>query len=255
MNGVEAKLLPVVALALVFALPALSFAYFNVTSLTTNVYLGNSTSAQVSETLQIFISNSSISSYLQDRAAVNQTLGNWQKVLGTKLLMQHIFNPKSSIANFTLLPGPVEMHGNNASTSITMSYVAENVTTVSGIGPRQFLYTFNDSCFNFRHTASGEALFPNATLNIILPKGAKLDLPVYPIPDYPYNYANATQLSWFEGEPLNSFRLSYTITESLQQEVIGFFTHMYPQHAAVVYVLIAFAAALAITYAYRKFAK
>ncbi|MEM3181200.1 MAG: hypothetical protein QW091_01135 [Candidatus Micrarchaeaceae archaeon] len=241
------------AFAVAFALFQLSFAYFNVTGLTTTVSLSNSTSAQVTESLHVFISNSSISEYVRDRAAVNQTLSNWKNVLDTSLLVQHIFNPKSSIENFTLLPGPAIMQGENAYAYITFTYVANNVTDVKQIGPRQFEYTFNDSSFNFRHTASGEALFQNATLNIILPKSVKLAMPVYPIPDYPYNYANATELTWSSAEPLNNFRLSYTITESLQQEVTNFFTHIYPQHAVVVYVIIVFAAAAVIVFTYRRF--
>ncbi|MEM3781664.1 MAG: hypothetical protein QXT43_01725 [Candidatus Micrarchaeaceae archaeon] len=242
------------AFAAAFILFHLSFAYFNVTGLNTTVYLSNSTSAQVTESLRVFISNSSIPAYVRDRAAVNQTLGNWQSVLNTNLLVQHVFNPKSSIDNFTLLPGPAVPQGENAYAYITFTYVANNVTEIRQISPRKFEYTFNDSSFNFRHTASGEALFENATLTIVLPKGAKLVMPVYPIPDYPYSYANASSLMWFNAEPLNNFRLSYVITESPQQEVANFFTHLYPQHAVVVYVLIAFFAGIVVLFTYRRFA-
>ena len=121
------KLILILALSLIIAR---SFAYFNVTHLTVDVYLSNSTSAKVVENLQFFISNSSISSYMQDRAAVNQTLSIWQKVLNTNLLVQHIFNPKSSIKNFALLPSPAIHEGNGAVATISMYYIAENVTSV-----------------------------------------------------------------------------------------------------------------------------
>jgi len=239
------KLLLLLAFGIIIAR---SFAYFNVTHLTVNVYLSNSTSAKVVESLQFFISNSSIQSYMQDRAAVNQTLSIWQKVLNTNLLVEHIFNPRSSIKNFTLLPGPAIMQGNGAVATISMYYVAENVTSVKEIAPRKFEYTFNDSCFNFQHTASGEALFQNATLNFFLPTGAKALMPIYPLPDYPVdNYANSTQFSWFEAEPLNKFQFSYVVEESLQQEVTRFFSNVYYRHRpAVIAFLIIVVAGIAL---------
>ncbi len=248
------KTVALLVLGLCLVLVSESFAYFTVTHLTTVVYLSNSTSAQVEETLQIYMSNSSIQNYMQDRAAVNQTITIWQKLLQTNLLEQHIINPRSSISNFTLLPGPATPEGYSGATAyLTMMYVAHNVTQVSEIAPRVFKYTFNDSCFNFEHTASGPALFQNATLEMVLPKNAKVILPIYPAPDSPIaNYANATQFYWFQAEPLNKFQLSYTVTESLQQEVVSFFANMYPKHAVILYLLIAFVAAGIAAYAYSR---
>ncbi len=222
--------LAVVILLLLFAFASRAFAYFNVTSLTTTVYLGNTSSAKVEEIIEIYMSNSSIPVYMQDRQALNQTLTQWADILGTSMLTEHIFNPKSSIQNFTLLPGPAVPKGRNGAVAyITMMYTANNVTTIKQIAPRKFEYTFNDACFNFEHTASGPALYANATLTIVLPKGAQVLMPIYPSPDSPIvNYANATSFSWFEAEPLNKFRLSYMLEESMQQEIVGFFTHLYP---------------------------
>lgn len=225
------------AIFLAFALLPFSFAYFNVTHLTTVVYLSNTTSAKVEETLTVYMSNSSIPYYNTYRSAANQTLSIWGKLLDTNLLTEHILNPKSSIANFTFLPGPAISNGNGATANIQMFYVALNVCNVEEIAPRLFKYTFNDTSFNFEHTASGPALFPNTTLEMVLPKGAKL-VAIYPSPDYPVDYKNASALYWFEGEPLNKFVLSYTLTESLQEEVVRFFATLYPKHALLLFIVI-----------------
>jgi len=250
------RLLPIALLFTLLLVPQLSYAYFNVTRLITTVYLGNSTSAQVSETIDVFVSNSSINQYIRDRSAVNQTLSNWQAVLNTHLLIEHIFNAKYSIKNFTLLPGPISMQGNNATAYLTMEYTALNVTNIKEIAPRKFEYTFNDSAFNFEHTASGQQLFQNATLIFVIPKGAKVVMPIYPLPDYPTgNYENATKFSWFEAEPLNDFSFSYIITESLQQEVINFFANAYTEHTLYFYLTIAVILVLIAAYAYTKIRK
>lgn len=242
-----------VPLALLLLLPTTAFAYFNATYLTTTVHLANSSTAHVVETINLYISNSSMSTYIQDRGAVNQTLDSWQKVLGTSLLVEHVFNPTSSISNFTFLPGPIVFAtdgGGNA--QLTMSYYAHNVTTVNVIAPRKLEYTFNSNAFNFQHTASGQALLPNTKLEITVPKGSVV-ASAYPLPEFPMgNYTNATTLYWNESEPLNKFAFVYVITESLQQEVLTFFTRIYDQYNAQIYVAAAVIAILVVVYLYFK---
>lgn len=218
------------------------FAYINVTYLNTTVILNKSPTAQVVETLIVNMSNSSINQYLQYRQAINLTLSDWSSALHTDLLIQHIFNPNSSISNFTFLPGPIiNRNSQTAQAILTMRYLAYNVTTSRNIGPRKFVYTFTSSALNFEHTKSGEALPLNARFNIIIPKGTSL-VSVYPEPDYPYpnfvgNYNNATLFSWYEGEPLTEFGFSYLVTQSLQDEVTSYFSNMYQNFTQQIYLL------------------
>ncbi|MEM0086683.1 MAG: hypothetical protein QW774_00105 [Candidatus Micrarchaeaceae archaeon] len=214
-------------------------AYMNVTYLNTTITLNRNNSAHVIEVLSLYISNSSISQYNTSRQAVNLTLGNWQKVLNTNLLVEHILSPVSSVYNFNFLPGPVQIVPNGGVAQIVMSYEVRNITSERVVAPRRFLYTFNNTFFNFMHTPYGEALPPNARLNIIIPPNSKL-VSVYPLPDYPYinfvsNSTNSTMFSWYRGEPLAKFTFSYIATESLGTEVTDYFGRIYNAYSAQLY--------------------
>lgn len=232
-------------------------AYFNTTALSTTIFLTNSTSAHVVEGVELYVSNSSLGTYMQDRQAFNLSLSSWQKATGSPFLTEHILNPYSSISNFTFLPGPViSVNNSGGYASLTMSYYVNNVTSVTNIAPRQFKYSLNSDVFNFLHTASGQALPANTRLTLIVPNGTRI-VGVYPAPDFPLpsgtgNYTG-TQFAWYSGEPLQNFQFSYVTTQTPQQEVMSFFSYVYSHYAALVYLLLLlFFVAVAI-YAYTKF--
>ncbi len=232
-------------------------ASMNVTYLDTTVILSNSTNARVVEQFTLNISNSSITTYLGDRQALNLSINGWRNVLGSDLLIQHIFSPNGSISNFTILPGPLmNQDPQGAQAILTMSYIAENVTAVQNVGPRKFAYVFDGASLNFEHTASGEALPQNARLNIDIPQGAQIAY-VYPAPDYPYpnylgTYKNVTGMSWYEGEPLTKFSLSYVVNESMQAEVVDFFVRMYNDYTQQIYLLAIILVGMLSVYIYAK---
>ncbi len=234
-----------------------TFAYINATYLNTTVVLNTSTTARVIETLTINMSNSSIAQYLQDRQAINLTLNQWSSVLHTNLLIQHIFNPSSSIRGFTLLPGSLlYSNGKTAQASLTISYRAYNISTITNVGPRKFDYSFNNSALNFQHSAGGESLPPNSRFNIIIPKGTSL-VSVYPAPDFPPpnffgSYTNVTLYSWYEGEPLTKFTFSYLVTQSLQDEVVSFFGSIYFGYTEQIYLFIIILVSVIAVYIYVK---
>jgi len=231
-------------------------AYFNVTYLNTTVILQKNTSAHVIEVITLYISNSSLNQYTQDRQAINLTLSDWQSALGTNLLFEHILNPQTSISRFTFLPGPVVRYGNSGTALLTMNYYVANVTTVSNIAPRKFEYTFNSKVLNFMHTASGEALYPNSRLNIIIPSGSQI-VSIYPSPDFPQpsfagNYSGVTMFSWFSAEPLAKFSFSYIVTESLESEVSNYFAGIFNNYKLELYLSVLIIIALIIIYLYIK---
>ncbi len=247
-----------IVLALLFSVSAMTqvHAYFMVTTTNTTVILLPNNTAHVIDTINLFISNSSEQQYIQDRAAVNPTIGDWEAALQISGIQEHIINPKSSIHSFTFLPGPLRYTENGATAYLTMDYYVYNVTTVSSIGPRKFEYTFNDVVFNFVNTASGEALPQNARLNIIIPKGAGL-VSVYPLPDSPQStflgtFENDTAFSWYLGEPLSKFSFSYVLSESPQEEIVNFFSGIYESYAALIYIAIIAIAFLIVLYLYNK---
>lgn len=241
--------------AVLFATVLLHFAYgsYTVTNLNVTVTLNTNTSAAVTEILTVQVSNQSTEQYTTDRASLNLTLQEWQTLLGS-YLTQHIINPSTGVFNFELLPGPLTTEQNGGRADVLMSYDVLNVTKVSQVEPREFVYAFNPSVFNFEHGLSGEVLSPNTTLTIVLPTGAGITS-VYPIPDSPAsgitnNYANVSRVSWFYGEPLSKFELSFSITESLQTEVSKFFAGVYGYLGAFSFVIIALVILLFILYAY-----
>ncbi|MEM3227369.1 MAG: hypothetical protein QXR58_01635 [Candidatus Micrarchaeaceae archaeon] len=255
------KVFTLVALALLllsFSYLHLAYGSYTVTHLNTTVVLNLNTSASVREILNVHISNESVQQYSADRVALNLTLAEWESLIGP-LLVQHIINPVSGVYNFRFLPGPVVATPNGGNAYLIMTYSVLNVTKVSQTGPRSFLYSFNPNVLNFEHGASGEVLNANTTLNIILPQGAKLSS-IYPIPDFPAegitnNYANVSEVSWFYGEPLSKFELTFTVTESLQQEVSKAFLGVYDYLGIFSYIIIALAILLFIIYAYVKAGK
>ncbi len=232
-------------------------AYFNVTYLNTTAILNHNTSAHVVETLTIFVSNSSIGQYEQDRRAINLTLSEWQKALSTSLIVEHIINPRTSIYGFTFLPGPIGYTNNYGGTAIiTMDYYVYNVTSVQNVAPRQFEYTFNNSVLNFQHTSSGEQLPPNTRFNIVIPQGTSA-ISVYPSPDSPNpsftgNYSGKTVFSWYESEPLSKFTFAYTQPQSMESEVIDYFSGLYADYAIEIYIAIIAAVVILGAYVYTR---
>lgn len=229
-------------------------AYFNATYLSTTVFLTNSTTAHVIEGVQVYISNASVSTYNQDRQAFNLSLNSWQGVIGSPFLTQHILNPKSSISNFTFLPGPITPASNGAGyASLTMSYDARNLTGVVGIAPRQFEYTLNGSSFNFVHTASGQSLLPNTRLTLTVPNGTQV-VTIYPLPDFPqpnsFGKYVGTSFSWFSGEPLQGFNFVYIVKQTPQQEVVQYFSSVYRNYKTLIYILLILILAAIAAYLY-----
>ncbi|HVA82623.1 MAG TPA: hypothetical protein VNF06_00470 [Candidatus Aquilonibacter sp.] len=229
-----------ILLLLAFAMLSVN-ANFNVTSLNTTVVLNTNGSAHVVESLTLFISNTSIAQYQQDRQAINFTLTNWQTAVNTNLLVEHILNPKSSVYGFTFLPGPILYSGSSGNAQLTLSYFVNNVTSIKTIAPRKFLYSFNDSVFNFVHTASGQSLPKISKLNIIVPKGSQI-VSIYPVPDYPSlsfisNYTGSTTFTWNSEEPLSTFSFTYILTQSPGQEVTAFFSTLYSNYSALLIII------------------
>ncbi len=247
--------IPILIIAF-FAVSQLSFASYSVINVSTQINLRQNTSASVREIVTIGLTNSSINSYTTDRSALNLTLSNWQSIIGPTLT-QHIINPKSGVHRFELLPGPVTttVTGGHIA-QIIMLYDVYNVTYLVETSPRIFFYTFNDSVFNFQHELAGEVLPPNTKLTINLPAGARITS-IFPIPDSPTNlitsnYTNSTSLSWFNQEPLSKFALSFTIRQSLQAEVLQFFSGVYNSLGVLTYIIIGLVVLIFIIYTYLK---
>lgn len=242
--------------ALSLSLSGTALASYTITSINTTLTLNSNNTASVIEILNVSISNQSIAQYSSDRLAQNLTLSTWQPLVGPQLV-EHIINPRGSIYDFNFIPGPMVSTPGGDAALMKLSYYVTNVTSDNQTGPRLFTYTFNPSVFNFVHAVSGEVLGNITSLTIILPPSAHI-VSVYPVPDAPasafaHNYRNTTKISWFQNEPLSNFALTYTVTESLQAEVLGFFGSVYEQLGLLdIAIIILVAAALAIAYAYIK---
>jgi hypothetical protein len=170
--------------------------------------------------------------------------------------VEHILNPKSSISNFTFLPGPIVPAGNGGGyASLTMSYDAHDVASVNSVAPRQFEYSLNNSIFNFLHTASGQSLLPNTRLTITVPNGTQV-VSMYPLPDSPqpnsFGKYSGSSFSWFSGEPLQGFNFIYIVTQTPQQEVVQYFNSVYSNYRTLVYALIMLVVAAIVIYVYIK---
>lgn len=233
-----------------------SQAYYNVTFVNTTLILSSNSSAHVIETLNLYVSNTSMQQYVQNRDSIGLSLSDWQSILYTSQLTEHIINSRHSTYGFTFLPGPLTTQYSGGQALLTMSYYVNNVTTIKEISPRKFEYTFNDSLFNFENTANGQALPENTRLNIIIPSGAQA-LTIYPLPDYPpptfiNNYKNFTEFAWFSGEPLSQFSFSFITTQSLQQEVLSYFTSVYDQYRIALYIMVVAIIAFILAYVYRR---
>ncbi len=247
-----------VALALLtVACVQLSGASYTVNHITTQVTLNTNTSASVVETFNVSVSNSSTSQYTSDRTALNLTLSKWQSIIGPSLT-QHIINPKSGVYSFRLLPGPLlNLPDGSQQAVITILYDVSNVTKINQTAPRTFVYSFNPDVFNYEHELSGEVLTANSTLTMILPKLARITN-IFPIPDYPTTLIasnNVTTVSWFYQEPLSKFTLTFVTQESVQDEVLAFFTAIYSFLGVFTYIIIIAAILLFILYTYFKMDK
>lgn len=219
----------------------LSSAAYQVQNLNVSVHLNPNTSAQVTESLKIVITNSSIQQYSTNRLALNLTLSGWQTLIGP-MLVQHIINPTSGLYNFKFLPGPVVTVAGQSTAFIILTYNVSNVTTVNETAPRIFLYKFKANVLNFAHGESGEVLSPNTTLTVSVPPNSTIES-VYPSPDEPpyaftNSYKNVTSVSWKYGEPLSKFAFTFIVHQSIEAEVEGFFTQAYDLFGIWTYVII-----------------
>ncbi len=236
-----------------------AFAYYNVTFLNTTVILNSTnTNAKVIETISLFVSNASLSQYETSRAAYNLSLNDWQNIIHSTLPTEHILGPYGSVTDFALLPSAVVIQSSSGGYAyLIYSYTVDNATNVNEVAPRKFRYVLNDSIFNFEHTASGQQLPLGSRLNIVLPSGSVVDS-VYPLPDYPSpnllgSYSNQSLLSWYAQEPLNKFSFSYTITQSLKDEVLSYFGGIYDSYRPLVYIIIILLIGIVVAYIYLKF--
>ncbi len=242
----------------ILLLAPMANASYAIKNLNVTVTLNQNTSAQVTEILQVTISNASVSQYSTNRVALNLTLSEWQSIIGTQL-EQHIISPNSSVYNFKFLPGPVTKENGQSMANIILAYGVSNVTFINETAPRIFQYRFNPRVFNFAHGVSGEVLSQNTTLTMVLPQGSEI-ISVYPIPDLPVfafsnGYKNITTISWLFGEPLSKFTLVFTIRQSLQAEVEGFFSKIYQTLGIFTYIIIAGAVMFFILYIYQRASK
>jgi hypothetical protein len=254
---VRAVSLLIMVLALV-PLLGVANASYNVTNINVAVFLNANTSAHVNETVQVTITNQSIPQYQTSRVALNLTLSQWQTLIGSQLV-EHIINPKGSIYNFVLLPGPAVQDGPVYRATLVLSYDVSNVTLLNQTSPRVFVYTLRPNVFNFQHAASGEVLSPETTLNITIPSNARIRS-VYPVPDFPpygitNNYANTSSILWFASEPLSKFELVFVVNQSIREEVGAFFSAVYQFLGVYSYVLIAVVIALFVLYVYYRASK
>lgn len=246
-----------VSTLMILAMPMANASY-TVKNLNVTMTLNQNTSAHVIESLQVVISNQSVSQYSTNRVALNLTLSNWQALIGP-LLVQHIISPSGSIYNFKFLPGPIVNQNGQHIANIILAYDVDNVTSVNETGPRVFNYRFNSKVFNFEHGVSGEILTPNTTLTITMPQGSQIQS-VYPIPDLPVfaftnDYKNVTTVSWLNGEPLTKFTLVFIIKQSIEAEVSIFFATAYKDLGIFTYIIIALAVVLSIFYIYLRASK
>ncbi len=233
-----------------------AYAYYNITYTNTTVILNNNQSAHVIEQFSLFVSNASLSQYASNRNAVGVSLSYWQKIIYTSTLQEHIVSSAHSIYGFEFLPGPLVTIGNNGSAVLTMNYYINNITSVMNTAPRKFEYSFNNTFFNFENTANGQTLPYNTRLNLIVSKGDQV-VTLYPLPDSPGagfagNYTNVTEFSWYSGEPLSSFSFSYITTQSLQNEVVSYFTGIYTNYTTLVYIAVLAIIVFVGVYIYRK---
>ena len=245
-----------VAISLLFLLTVqLSHAAYIITGINDTVSFNQNTSASVVEIYKLSLSNTSVSQYSKDRLALNFTLSQWQTIIGSQLTV-HIINPRGSVYHFVFDPGPVESSNNGKIAYMVVSYIATNVTTANQIGPRTFVYSFNPQVLNYQNAVSGEVLGLNTTLTVITPVGSRITA-VSPPPDYPplgftNNYTGVRSITWSSDELLAGFTLKYTTEESLQGEVVDFFTQVYNYLGVGVYVIIVVVIAIFILYTYYR---
>ncbi len=249
----------VLVIPVVFLLANLANASYTLQNTNTTLTLDQHGGALVRELFTVYVSNDSVSQYSTYRIALNFTLSQWQALIGPGL-EQHILNPNTGSSGFNLLPGPLQGGIANQSggiATILLTYYVTNVTTINQTAPRLFTYTFNDDVFNFEHTPTGQVLPTHTQLNVILPQSTSKIITLFPLPDLPtvgstQDYRNVSEFTWNSGEPLSRFTLVFEVRQSLEAEVISFFTSAYDDLGALSYVIIAAAIAGFVYYTYYK---
>jgi hypothetical protein len=233
------------ALALLLAFST-CFAEFRLQNVDVSAKLDETGAAVVQERIDLIII-SPYSMQLYESGFNKNTLSAWQEITGLDDIKLHVSSSTVENKNLIIRPQPLTKSGSGLDVwyaQIILDYEAHpyydvdgnilngtGMVTMDQYKPRTVRYTLNPNAFNLPRTDTGSIkVAPEFTLNIIPPSSAVIKR-LNPIPT---DIADAQlpiqsrKLSW-SGLTLVQFTLEYDIEQSLDHEVLEFFTSLQDQ--------------------------
>ncbi|MEW6528489.1 MAG: hypothetical protein AB1391_01225 [Candidatus Micrarchaeota archaeon] len=231
-------------LLLILLLANFVFAGFQLQDFEITIKLNEDGNANVEEKIRIMI-NDSYSRQLYESGYDKNALSNWQEITNIDEIKIHLNRKNVDLKNIIILPQPPRKSISEDIwfTQIIISYIASpyydkdgNITNNTGITkiekykPRTTRFTLNESAFNLQRTENGDIrLDKKTTISFILPTNAII---VNINPKIENLNTTSKTLNW-SGLTLVQFSLIYEIEQSLDKEVVGFFSDFQKNISAI----------------------
>lgn len=237
------------ALVLLLLLP-FAFAEFQLQNMDISVKLGEDGVASVEERINLVIFGD-YARQLYETGYNRNTLSAWQEITNVTEIKAHVSARSSDIRNLLILPQPLRKSPSGLDIwygQIIMDYEAapyydKDGAAINDTGlveadsykPRTTRYTLNELSFNLPRTETGDIqLGTNTALSLTPPQNAML-IYINPVPSDMGNVSLPTAsrtLKW-SGLTLVQFSVEYEVEESLDKEVLQFFTDLQQQIRAM----------------------
>lgn len=222
-------------------LSSLAFADFQMKGLSVSVKLNENGTASVTESMD-FVVFGQYSMQLYESGFNNNTLTGWQQITNISDIRTHISAKYADIKPILIRPQPLDKslsaqdvwYGQLIMSYDAAPYYERDGSPVNGTGvvlmdsykPRVTRYTLNEKVFSFERTNSGDIKLSDTTTLAIEPPQNALLFYVNPITRNMHNSTFPTQsvpLSW-SGLTLVQFSVVYEVEQSLDREVLSFFS-------------------------------
>ncbi len=220
-----------------------AFAEFKLQNVGVEIKIAEDGTANVEEKTDIIVFGE-YSMQLYESGFNTNTLAGWREITGITEIKTHVGTKSVVVKNVLIRPQPLQKSKSALDVwygQIIVDYVAvpyydkddkpvknTGVVSMDSYKPRTTRYALNENALDFPRTNTGDIkLDEETTLSITQPAGA-LMIYVNPITSDLHDIqlpAPARKLSW-SGLTLVQFSLVYEVEESLDKEVLGFFSDL-----------------------------
>lgn len=220
-----------------------AFAEFQLQNLDVSIKLGEDGSAAVEEKVNLIVFGQ-YSMQLYESGFNKNTLSDWQALTNVSEIKTHVSAKNADIKNMLIRPQPLQKSKSGLDVwygQIIIDYTAlpyydkdgkiannTGLVLMEKYKPRTIRYTLNQNALNLPRTDTGDITLPSQTTLSITPPPSAMITYVNPITEEMHNAtfpARSGTLAW-SGLTLVQFSLAYEVEQTLDKEVVEFFSEV-----------------------------